>query len=337
MSVLMLSSCGLKNTNTDNVTPNGVLKNDVVAEVNGEVIKSSELERSVSQQVFDELNRIYQIRSIALDYLIDEKILEQESKKKNMSANEFLEKYYESIITETNSDSLLYSLGIKDVPVIKGASVVSLDKASHEGRIASEKLLKFSLKRQLIDSLKKDNVDIHKYVFPPRSSKLNMNGLPIYYRGNLKSKVSMIIVSDFECDRCIQSHGKYNEIYEEYKDKIKFGYINFSSSPTFASLAADAAYKQGKYWEFSDSLFAKAGAIDSMSVYNIANQLNFDVDKFDKDLHSKSTLDMLEKANDELIRKGLFATPTIIINGRLIFDSNSKKEITHLLEEELEK
>lgn len=335
ISALLLSSCSLKNV--DNITVNDVFTSDIVAEVNGEMIKSSELEQSVSQQVFDELNRIYQIRSIALDYLIDEKIIEQEAKRNNMSSNEYLANYYNSIVAKTNTDSLLYSLGVKDVTAIKGTSMVNMDKSSHEGRIASDKVLKLSLKKQLLDSLKSNNSEIYKYVYPPRSSKFNLTGLPVYYRGNLDSKVSMVVVSDFECNKCILAHEKYNDIYEKYKDKVKFGSLNFSSYPTFASLAADAAYKQGKYWEFSDSLFAKKGVIDSLGVYNIANGLNIDMNEFDRDLHNQFTLDILTNVNDELIRRGLFATPTIIINGRLIFDSNSAKEITHLLEEELDK
>lgn len=336
LSVLMLSSCNSKEYN-DKVTANNVLASDIVAEVNGEAIKTSELEQSISQQVFDELNRIYQIRSLALDYLIDDKIIEQEAKKKNMSSSEFLENYYNSIVTKTNSDSLLYSFGVKDIPAFKGTSMVNLNKSSHEGVIASEKILKLSLKKQLLDSLKRNNAEIYKYVYPPRSSKFNLTKLPIYYRGNLDSKVSMVIVSNFECDKCIKAHEKYNYIYNKYKNKVKFGSINFSSYPTFASLAADAAYKQGKYWEFSDSLFAKNGAIDSLVVYNIANGINLDMNEFDRDLHSRSTLEILTNANDELVRRGLFATPTIIINGRLIFDSNSTKEISRLLDEELDK
>ena len=117
---------------------------------------------------------------------------------------------------------------------------------------------------------------------------------------------------------------------------MKFGSLNFSSVPTFASLAADAAFKQGKYWEFSDSLYVNNSTIDSLSVYRIARNLNLDIIRFDQDLHSKITLDKLNNIINDLVNKGLFATPTIVINGRLIFDSNSIKEITYLLDKELE-
>lgn len=38
---------------------------------------------------------------------------------------------------------------------------------------------------------------------------------------------------------------------------------------------------------------------------------------------------------DELVKRGLFATPTIIINDRLVYMTNSYEELTKLLNDEL--
>lgn len=325
----MLCSCNTKNS-VDNAATN-----DIVAEVNGSPIRACELDELVSQQMFDEFSRIYKFRNVALDYLIDSKLIEQEANKKNLTSKEFLNEYYDSMIDPNNIDSLISVYGISSLQTIKGTSMAYLDNSNHEGRIAQRNALEAILKTQLLDSLKRNNTEISKYIYPPKSASLNLSGLPIYYRGNPNSKVTMVIASDFECEKCIQAHDRYNEIYEQYKDKVKFGYINFSSSPTFASLASEAASKQNKYWEFSDSLFAKKGSLDSLSIYNIAKNLNLDIERFDTDLHSKENLDTQNDANDDLIKRGLFATPTIIINGRLIFDSGSTKEITYLLDKEL--
>ena len=310
------------------------ISNEVVAEVDGVAVKSIELTQAISQQLFDELSRIHNMKDVALDYLIDRKIIEREAKKYNMSFNEYLEDYYSQKISESNLDSLLSSYDIASIPVIRGTSMVNIDNTSHEGQIMQETILKLKLKQELLDSLKTD-VEIHKYIYPPISTRFNMEDLPIYYRGNLKSKVTMVVVSDAECDKCIQFHDRYNEIYEKYKDRVRFGSIGFSGSVTLSSLALDAADRQDKYWEFSDSLYAKNGLIDSVSVYSVARNLKLDMEKFNRDLHSKSTLESLQNSNDELVKRGLFATPTIIINGRLIFDSGSTKEIAHLLEKEL--
>ena len=327
LSVLSLCSCH-QNQSGNNIS------NEVVAEVDGVAIKSIELTQAISQQLFDELNRIYGMKDVALDYLIDRKIIEQEAQKHGMTASEYLEKYYIQKILESGVDSLLSFYGITSIPAIKGTSMVNMNNTSHEGRIMQETALKLKLKQELLDSLKAD-VEIHKYIYPPVSSRFNLEDLPIYYRGSLKSKVTMVVVSDAECDKCVQFHDRYNEIYEKYKDRVRFGSIGFSGSVTLSSLALDAADKQNKYWEFSDSLYTKNGLVDSVSVYSVARTLNLDMEKFDRDLHSKSALELLQNVNDELVKKGLFATPTIIINGRLIFDSGSTKEIAHLLEKEL--
>lgn len=327
LSVLSLCACH-QNQSGNNIS------NEVVAEVDGVAVKSIELTQAISQQLFDELSRIHNMKDVALDYLIDRKIIEREAKKYNMSFNEYLEDYYSQKISESNLDSLLSSYDITSIPVIRGTSMVNIDNTSHEGQIMQETILKLKLKQELLDSLKTD-VEIHKYIYPPISTRFNMEDLPIYYRGNLKSKVTMVVVSDAECDKCIQFHDRYNEIYEKYKDRVRFGSIGFSGSVTLSSLALDAADRQDKYWEFSDSLYAKNGLIDSVSVYSVARNLKLDMEKFNRDLHSKSTLESLQNSNDELVKRGLFATPTIIINGRLIFDSGSTKEIAHLLEKEL--
>ena len=310
LSVLSLCACH-QNQSGNNIS------NEVVAEVDGVAIKSIELNQAISQQLFDELNRIHGMKDVALDYLIDRKIIEREAQRYGMTTSKYLENYYNQKILESSVDGLLSFYGITSIPAIKGTSMVNMNNTSHEGRITQETALKLKLKQVLLDSLKTD-VEIHKYIYPPVSSRFNLEDLPIYYKGNLKSKVTMVVVSDAECDKCVKFHNRYNEIYEKYKDRVRFGSIGFSGSVTLSSLALDAADKQNKYW-----------------VYSVARTLNLDMGKFDRDLHSKSALESLQNVNDELVKRGLFATPTIIINGRLIFDSGSTKEIAHLLEKEL--
>ena len=158
-----------------------------------------------------------------------------------------------------------------------------------------------------------------------------------YYRGNLKSEVSVIIISDFDCESCINAHSLYNSIYEEYKDKVKFGYIHYSAMPTFAEIASDAANKQNRFWEFQDSLYAYRGYIDSTAVFKIAHNMSMDINKFQNDIANDDGKKAIENTINQLVLLGVYATPTLIINGRLIVDSNSKEEICHLIDEELSK
>src|SRR6187200_2992820 len=57
----------------------------VIALVNNDYIYYSDINNQVKQQIFDELNRIYTVRQLALDETIDERLIEQEAGKKGLS------------------------------------------------------------------------------------------------------------------------------------------------------------------------------------------------------------------------------------------------------------
>lgn len=57
--------------------------------------------------------------------------------------------------------------------------------------------------------------------------------------------------------------------------------------------------------------------------------------QFKNDIVSKKTYDKQIRTIDELVKRGLFATPTIIINDRLVYMTNSYEELTKLLDDEL--
>lgn len=65
----------------------------VIAQVNGEKIYSYQVDKLIQQELYDELNRIYNIKSEALDSYIDLKILRQQAEKENISPNLYADKY----------------------------------------------------------------------------------------------------------------------------------------------------------------------------------------------------------------------------------------------------
>ena len=52
-----------------------------------------------------------------------------------------------------------------------------------------------------------------------------------------------------------------------------------------------------------------------------------DINKFKKDIEDDAGKKLIEKSINQLVLLGVYATPTIIVNGRLIVNSNSKREI----------
>lgn len=329
LATLLFTSCDFKKESPQ-------AEKEIIATFDEEVIYSSEVNMIIKQELYDELSRIYEIKRQALEQLINVKILQKEANKKRIKYQQYIDDYADAQIKQFGIDSLLKRYNMQSITEFRGKSIYNVAVDSPTGKVTRLFHLKGAITDDLLDSLKRDK-KIVQYLYPPKSPSFNLKDLHTYYRGNSQSNVSVIIISDFDCESCMKAHPLYNSIYQEYKEKVKFGYIHYSAKPTFAQIACDAASKQNKFWEFHDSLYAHKGYIDSIAAFNIADNMSMDITKFQKDIESNNGKQAIENTINQLVLLGVYATPTIIVNGRLIVNSNSKEEICHLIDDELSK
>lgn len=325
--IIFFAACGRKEES---------VPKKVVAEIGDEILYADELNTIIKQELFDELNKIYEIKKKALEQLINVKLLQNEANKKQLSYQQFINDYTDYQIKRLGLDSLFRHYNIQSTIEFRDTNMYNISINSTDGKYSRLYQLRGAIVDDLLDSLKQ-NKRIVQYLYPPKSPLIDLTDLHTYYRGNLHSEVSVIIVSDFDCGVCINSHDLYESIYQQYKEKVKFGYVHYSAMPTLAQIASEAANSQNKFWEFHDSLYAHKGYIDSTAVYNIAHSLSMDINKFKKDIENDIGQKLIEKTINQLVLIGVYATPTIIVNGRLIVHSDSKDEITHLIDKELSK
>ena len=85
-----------------------------------------------------------------------------------------------------------------------------------------------------------------------------------------------------------------------------------------AAIAALAAEKQGRFWEFHDLLFKDYSRLSEEKVREIAQQLNLDMEKFEKDRKDPQIMTMINRDIAEGNQAGVRGTPTVFINGRLL-------------------
>ena len=108
---------------------------------------------------------------------------------------------------------------------------------------------------------------------------------------------------------------------EKYPDQVKLIFLSFPlTNHKFAKKAAIAAFaakKQGKFWEYHDRLFANLESVNDQKFLEIARELNLNMEKFEKDLND---LKIVARINQD-IRLGAYlnvrATPTVFINGNV--------------------
>jgi protein-disulfide isomerase len=130
------------------------------------------------------------------------------------------------------------------------------------------------------------------------------------------------------------------QVLEKNPNQVKLVFKNFPlrnhKFAMSAAIAALAAEKQGKFWEFHDLLFKDYNRLNEQKVKEIAQQLNLDMEKFDKDQQDPQIRAMINRDLAEGNRAGVGGTPTIFINGRLL-RNRSMAGFQELIEKALKK
>lgn len=286
---------------------------DVVAEFDGQEILLSELSERTRQEMFDLLNMAYEIKMKAVDDLIKERLLEKEAQKKGVSVEQYIDSYI-----KLNADSL----------ALVNSGAASGNQLHWNGKQRGY------LIQALADSLFRQ-AKVERYVYPPKQPELVIEDLPVHYRGNLDASVSLVVISDFDCKRCIEFEKTLQLLYDKYQKHVKFGFVNFAGLPTLPVLACEAAAKQDKFWVFHDAAFQHKEMADSSFLFNFAKEEGMDITQFKCDLFSEETYRRVDHTINELAKRGLFATPTVIINNRLVYMTNSFEELSRLLDNDL--
>jgi len=103
-----------------------------------------------------------------------------------------------------------------------------------------------------------------------------------------------------------------------------------------AAEAAEAARRQGKYWEYSAVLYAEQANLGVDKLKEYASQVGLDRKEFDTALDSGRYADQVERDRQDGLKLGVNSTPTVFVNGKLARD-RSYESLKAAIEEALGK
>lgn len=163
-----------------------------------------------------------------------------------------------------------------------------------------------------------------------------------WIKGSNDSKVVLVEYSDFQCPACGFFYFVLKEITKDYGDKIQLVYrhfpLSYHANSFLAAQAAEAAGKQGKFWEMYDLLFEnqqtwanQSGADAKKTFTSYARSLGLDVERFEKDLNSAEIKAKIENNYQSGVKSGVDATPTFFLNGKKLPPPRSYKEFENAI------
>lgn len=155
------------------------------------------------------------------------------------------------------------------------------------------------------------------------------------------AKMVLVEYSDLQCPACAAYEPIVKAVIKEFPNDLAFVYRHFPlitihRNADYAAGAAEAAGKQGKFWEMHDLLFEKQrdweNDPDALKLFSeYAKTLGLDVELFKTDTISIETRQKINESYRGGIRAGVKGTPTFFLNGKMIQSPRSEEEFKTLI------
>jgi protein-disulfide isomerase len=100
-----------------------------------------------------------------------------------------------------------------------------------------------------------------------------------------------------------------------------------------AACAAEAAGRQGRFWEMHDLLFADPARLEDPHLWERAQRLGLDVERFDADRRSESVRERIARDFHSGVRAGVVTTPSLFCGGRMVSGRLGESELDALVGE----
>jgi protein-disulfide isomerase len=162
-----------------------------------------------------------------------------------------------------------------------------------------------------------------------------------YAKGPADALVTIIEFSEFQCPFCSRVNPTIKKIQDTYGDKVRIVFkhnpLPFHKDAPLAAQAANAAGKQGKFWQMHDVLFKNMKKLKPENLNEYAKGLGLDMAKFAADLNSAENKKSV-KADQALARQfGARGTPNFFVNGRQLVGAQPFPAFKKVIDEEVKK
>jgi protein-disulfide isomerase len=113
--------------------------------------------------------------------------------------------------------------------------------------------------------------------------------------------------------------------------------LSFHPRAMPAAMAAEAAGKQGKFWEMHDKLFENAMDMTDENFVKWAEEIGLNVEQFKKDLSDPKLQEKIKNQQALGMQLGARGTPAFFINGRFLSGAQPVENFKKVIDEEIAK
>ena len=157
-----------------------------------------------------------------------------------------------------------------------------------------------------------------------------------HVRGEPTALVSIVEYADFECLNCARAYPLLVRYLDEFRGTLRVVFRHFPlgwehPGSALAARAAEAAARQGKFWEMHDELFRNPGLLHREALHAHAASAGLDIVRFSADLDDPSIVARIERDVASGRASSVNATPSFFVDGARYANSRHVEGLRQLI------
>jgi len=209
-------------------------------------------------------------------------------------------------------------------------------KTSTEVYMLSKDLKQLSLGRVL---------DFNRDLDAENLEKINLSDAPS--RGPNNARVTLITYCDLQCPDCKAMSANLKKVLPAYDDSVRFVFKNFPlmnkhAWAEAAAVASRCAFVQNTdaFWKFYEFFYTHQDSVTKSNIrekaLEVGKETGLDANRLAACYDSKATLPDIQKDLFEANTLGVRGTPTLLVNGRFVFNEEmTEQDYQKLIDEAL--
>jgi protein-disulfide isomerase len=306
-------------------------KREPVAVVGGQTIYDDDLLPLVQGQVFQLRLQEYELRSKALENMLNQRLLEAEASKRGVPDARLLEQEVDSKVAEPTEAELQALYIVQKEQLRRSFEEIKpqLRQLLKQARVQEARQDYYRRLRQ--------QAGVSIFLQKP---KIAVARDPARLRGSPEAPVVIVEFSDFQCPYCRSVEPTLRKVLAKYEGRVSLAYRDLPLRDIHpqAQLAAEAsrcAAEQGKFWEYHDLLLENPDKLTREGLVDQARGVKVDEKQFDSCLSSGKYKAQIEQELQLGLRAGLTGTPGFFINGNMLSGNLPQEAFEKAIDAEL--
>jgi protein-disulfide isomerase len=302
--------------------------------VAGAPVSLAEVDARAAAQLLRVRQEQYEMRSQALEALLDERVLQREADARHMTVDTLLAREVTArVVPATRAEIDTFFVQNrgqfygKPVEQVSDAIAAALgNQKAYERRVVFLK----SLRKQYA---------VHVSLEPPRFAVTADADDPA--RGPADAPVTIVEFSDYQCPYCVRAQQTIEDVVAKYKGRVRLVFRDFPLSihpnAVPAAIAADCARAHGKYWEMARAMFGDQSRLAPPDLAHTAATLGMDSTAFRACMESPESRTEVDHDTADGRALGISGTPTFYVNGIMIVGAREADVFERTIDAELDR